>query len=49
MKNLAANAINTDFAELKEYVEAVLKTNMQEFFKQSESEIDTRDIDEKME
>jgi len=28
MTNLAANAYNTDFAELKEYVEAVLKTNM---------------------
>lgn len=48
VKKMYANVQNTDFAELKEYTEAMMKTSLQEFFKQSDADTDTKHIDEKM-
>lgn len=43
------NVSNTDFSELKEYTEAKMKITLKEFFMMGDSEVNTYDIDYKME
>ncbi|KAL4459864.1 hypothetical protein ABPG74_003390 [Tetrahymena malaccensis] len=49
VKKMVTNVQDTDFSEWKDYTEAKMKITLNEFFKLGDNEVDTSDVDSKME
>ncbi|KAL4506626.1 hypothetical protein ABPG72_000197 [Tetrahymena utriculariae] len=49
VKKMVANVQDSDFSEWKDYTEAKMKMTLNEFFKLGDNEVDTSDVDSKME
>ncbi|EAR90849.2 PX domain protein (macronuclear) [Tetrahymena thermophila SB210] len=49
VKKMVANVQDTDFSEWRDYTEAKMKITLNEFFKLGDNEVDTSDVDSKME